>query len=229
MATTPASNALALKYSAWAADPKNEAVLARDNCTVISEDPKNGMPVFAFYGHGSSQFANWASNWSNHSVADTNGDVVATLPDGTELKSSGQNFYTSEHAMMWYKAMAFDADNYGLLQSILSSKSPNTVKKLGRKVANYKNDVWAAIRLQVMVHILRQKAAQHPEIANDLRDSRGLYIMEASKYDKIWGVGMYAKEVVSALTSGLLTISAIEANPQCNLLGKAWMKIRDEL
>lgn len=222
--TVPTNHPYAQAYKLWAADPSNSSIVARDNCTMVTDK------YLAFYGHGTKQFANWASNWSPHSVKDTVGDLVVTLPDGRQLQSAGRQFRTTEHAMMWYKAMAFDPSNATILGKILGATTPATVKKLGRQVQNYNDQTWAAIRLQVMIHILRQKAAQHPQpIGDELRRSHGLYIMEASRWDNIWGIGMYPKAAISALESGKLTVDAIEANPQRNLLGKAWMAVRREL
>lgn len=216
-------NVLVDKYNKWVADPANEEMLARDNCTVVTDK------IFAFYGHGDSQFLNWASNWSKHGIDDTQKKLVVVLPDGRELRSLGIQFKTTEHAMMWYKAMAFDPENSDILEKIRKAKSPAAVKKLGRQVKNYDDVTWSAIRLQVMIHILRLKAIQNQVVGTELRESGDLYIMEASKYDNIWGVGMYPRDIVAALETGEETIAAIEANPQRNLLGKAWMAVRKEL
>ena len=225
MATSESSNhPLVMQYNTWRTDPKNASIVSKANCTIANDQ------VLAFYGHGSGQFGHCFSNWSKHPIKDDGSYFLFSGADEhTHMCPNEIVFPTSEHAMMWYKCMAFEPDNTELLNKIATAKTPKLVKELGRSVKNYDNDKWSKMRLDVMIHILYKKAEQHPEIATMLAASKGLYIMEASRYDNIWGVGMYPKDAISALNTGKLTIDEIEKNPQRNLLGKAWMRARDSL
>ena len=67
---------------------------------------------------------------------------------------------------------------------------------------------WGNKKVAVVEEILRAKLAQHPEAQEALRESGDEDIVEDSPTDYFWGIG--------ADGSGQ------------NVLGKLWMKLRDE-
>lgn len=68
---------------------------------------------------------------------------------------------------------------------------------------------WESVKYEIMKDALRYKAQQHHEVKNTLLSTGEEVLVEDSPYDSIWGIG----------SDGLGT----------NLLGKAWMEIREEL
>ena len=57
---------------------------------------------------------------------------------------AGKSYHTAEHYMMAQKARLFGDTQ--MEQRILDSKDPSEAQYLGRKVAGYRDDVWASAR-----------------------------------------------------------------------------------
>lgn len=212
--------AVIASYQSWLTNPQNSSAIKRNNHPVVNDY------FLAFYGHSRGTFASFMSNWSSHPVQDTQNETI-TIGSHT-LISQGVYFPTSEHGMMWYKALLFDPENIEQLHAIATANTPAKVKSLGRKIANYDDTIWSEVRLQLVTRLVRLKAQQHPIIMATLKQSGDLYIMEASKWDHIWGVGMNAKDAVKYYIENPTKLKDM-VNQQKNLLGKAWMTVRSEL
>jgi ribA/ribD-fused uncharacterized protein len=101
----------------------------------------------------------------------------------------------------------------------LSNKSPTKIKAFGRQVKNFDENIWCEIRYNIMLDGLRLKFSQNSIINNKLKATNNKILYEASKYDKIWGIGYSDYQ-------------AIYINPSKygqNLLGKALMEIRSQI
>lgn len=129
---------------------------------------------------------------------------------------NGYIVYNSEQAFMLEKALMFDKS---MVSSILSARKPAEIKKLGRQVKNYNDKIWNEKRFDIMVNVLRSKFS-NPELKEKLLATEDKILVEASPYDRIWGIGLDEK-------------SAKRIDPKYwkgqNLLGKALMLVRDEL
>jgi ribA/ribD-fused uncharacterized protein len=137
-------------------------------------------------------------------------------PTGFTVK--GVLFANGEQYMMYCKAMFFkDADTAKL---ILAEPDPAKVKALGRKVKGYVEKDWADNRLRFVRRGLLEKARQHPEIARQLLATGYRILVEASPSDKIWGIGLSETDP--------LALDPTNWRGQ-NLLGQAWMWVRDQL
>jgi ribA/ribD-fused uncharacterized protein len=68
----------------------------------------------------------------------------------------------------------------------------DTVKKLGREVANYDEEVWKARRFNVVAVANREKFGQNKDLQDILLATGNTVMVEASPYDKIWGIGLAA-------------------------------------
>jgi len=111
---------------------------------------------------------------------------------------------TSEHAYQAAKC----TDPQGQ-EAIRSARSPLQAKRLANETYKAARDPdWGSKKVAVVEEILRAKLAQHPEAQEALRASGHEDIVEDSPTDYFWGVG------------------AAGSGP--NMLGKLWMKIRDE-
>lgn len=125
---------------------------------------------------------------------------------------------TAEHWMMAQKALLFnDAENH---QRIIATKTPAEAKKLGRQVKNFKEELWAEKRFEWVVKGNLEKFGQHLQLGRFLLDTKDKILVEASPYDRIWGIGMASDD-------------ARAGNPKqwngLNLLGFALMEVRDQL
>lgn len=100
-----------------------------------------------------------------------------------------REFNCSEQAMMYAKAMLFKDTETA--EKIMKAKTPKDQKMLGREVKNFDETKWATLCVQIVSEILYHKFSQN-EILKErlLTDGKGRKFVEASPYDKIWGIGM---------------------------------------
>ncbi len=123
-----------------------------------------------------------------------------------------------EQYMMAEKARLFEDEE--VLEEILKSKNPKQIKELGRKVRNFKEDIWQRNRCSIILNGNYAKFLQNKRLREFLLQTQNRVLVEASPYDKIWGIGMLADdEHVN---------NPLEWKGQ-NLLGFALMEVRDEL
>ena len=129
----------------------------------------------------------------------------------------GITFNCSEQYFMYRKALQFGDTTTA--NKILKEKSPAIQKELGKKVSGYVESEWNNIRYDVMLTALRAKF-QLPAFKAALLKTEHKTIVEASPYDKIWGIGLTANDPRALNPSEWLG---------SNLLGKCLMQVRDEI
>lgn len=131
----------------------------------------------------------------------------------------GITYPTAEHYMMAEKARLFGDE--GMRQRILASRHPGEAKKLGRLVAHFSDGIWKAQRWRIIVEGNLAKFSQHEPLRAFLTITTGRYVLvEASPYDRIWGIGL-GKEHPDAANPAKW--------PGLNLLGFALMDVRERL
>lgn len=98
-------------------------------------------------------------------------------------------FTSSEQMFMWFKAKFFLDDETA--DKILEAKTPREAKQLGRQVKNYVDSAWDRERTYYMTKAVYAKFYQNANLRKQLIDPKynGLHFVEASPYDKIWGIG----------------------------------------
>lgn len=142
-------------------------------------------------------------------------------------------YKTAENYMMYQKAILFGDTQ--IAAEILRTSSPRKVKSLGRKVSNFDEAVWNRERERVVYEgnilkfttavseegITRGNCPGSPPVGESLRalllSTGDKELVEASPFDRIWGVGFterYAGEM--------------RAEWGLNLLGKALMEVREK-
>lgn len=121
----------------------------------------------------------------------------------------------SEQAFMIEKALLFDPSK---VDQIAAVKQPQDAKAIGRNIQNYDDTIWNQKRYDAMVKALKAKFTD-PELREILLETGDLTLVEASPYDRIWGVGL--SEDDNELYTG-------DWRGQ-NLLGKALMEVRDKI
>lgn len=130
----------------------------------------------------------------------------------------GITYTHAEQFMMAEKARLFGDDD--ALARILAAKSPRTQKQLGRGVANYDEQRWQAVRMDVVYRGSLAKFGQNKDLMDRLLATAGTTLVEASPYDKIWGIGLRADDPRAqsrATWQGL------------NLLGETLTRVREEV
>lgn len=130
----------------------------------------------------------------------------------------GVTFNCAEQFMMHGKARLFDDPETA--QLILAADHPREHKALGRKVKRFDGAVWNREREAIVMAGNRAKFTQDPALLAQLLATRGTTLVEASPYDRIWGIGLAASDPKAqdpATWRGQ------------NLLGKILTQLRDEL
>ena len=134
------------------------------------------------------------------------------------IDNDGIKYNCSEQYFMYQKCKLFDSTNTVLMEAILTEKSPSKIKRYGRKVENFIDDVWNDIKFKIMLDALRFKFNQNDKIKQKLIKSKPKILYEASKYDNIWGICFSSSTAVNKNKTFFGK----------NLLGIALMTIRDE-
>ena len=131
-----------------------------------------------------------------------------------------QQFNCCEQYMMYKKATLFN--DMETAQKILESKDPKQQKTLGRMVQNFDAETWEKNCQKIVYDANYAKFSQNPSLADSLlaEEFHGKTFVEASPYDKIWGIGM--REDVARRTEP-------SKWPGKNWLGLELTKVRDEL
>jgi ribA/ribD-fused uncharacterized protein len=128
-------------------------------------------------------------------------------------------FNCSEQYFMYQKCIMFDPGNKKLLTNIINETNPGQIKKYGRSVKNFDEQIWSTTRYNVMKFALQLKFNQNPNLKAQLLSTGNKLLYEASPYDKIWGIGYNAHDAVNMNKNSFGQ----------NLLGKALMEIRNEI
>ena len=130
----------------------------------------------------------------------------------------GQVFENMEQYMMWSKAMLMvDTET---AQKILLTSDPRTIKALGREVRNFNSYLWDKVKYGVVYGGCYAKFTQNEKIKKVLMDTGDKVLVEASPFDKIWGIGL--DEEMAKKTDS-------KDWPGENLLGKILTNLRDDL
>jgi len=142
------------------------------------------------------------SNWSKHSI-----------------KEDTRVYKTAEHYLMFQKAMLMDDVETANL--IYNASTPFKAKQLGRLVKPFNEQKWDEEKVAIMVRALQLKTNQHAEIKQFLINAPAdVVFVEASPYDRIWGIGLNASDPNAKVKS--------KWRGQ-NLLGECWNIVKNSL
>lgn len=136
----------------------------------------------------------------------------------SEFESDGKKFSSAEQWMMYQKALLFNDQE--IAATILITLDPAKVKQLGRKVKGFDENIWKSNCYDIVVEGNSLKFGQEASLREYLLSTGDKILVEASPYDKIWGIGMKSD------AEGI-------DNPYNwrgqNFLGFALMEVRDRL
>ena len=149
--------------------------------------------------------------------------------DGSITKTCLSQWWMSDfmvykdYCCMEQYMMAEKADLFGdkeMEKQIMASRSPKNIKALGRKVKNFRAEIWDKVKHSIILTGSYYKFTQNKKLLKFLLSTKGKILVEASPYDKVWGSGMGADHPNAG-------------NPNKwtgeNLLGFALMELRDAL
>jgi ribA/ribD-fused uncharacterized protein len=172
-----------------------EAEIRESGKKIMEEATKKNAEKFTFFWSG--PFSQWAKS---------------------TFEIGGVKFNTAEQYMMYKKALLFH--DYKTCSKIMSTSDPRKQKAFGREVKDFKTEVWEKYAKEFVREGNFAKFTQNSDLEKQLLDTRGTTLVEASPYDKIWGIGL------------------AEDNPKClsretwegkNWLGEVLTEVRYEI
>ena len=130
----------------------------------------------------------------------------------------GVEYHTAEQYMMAQKALLFGDDE--VYKKIMAASDPGAYKALGRKIRNFDGSVWDKKKTDIVIAGNTAKFSQTPELKDYLIKTGSRVLVEASPYDRIWGIGKSEAD---------MTIRNPYNWKGENLLGFCLMEVRDIL
>jgi len=106
----------------------------------------------------------------------------------SRFKIDGYHYTCAEQYMMVEKARLFDDKDAALM--IMATSDPKEMKRLGRSVKGFNADKWNSVAKDVVFRASMAKYAQNPDLKVLLLATKGTTLVEASPYDKVWGIGL---------------------------------------
>lgn len=127
-------------------------------------------------------------------------------------------FTHAEQYMMYRKAKMFGDTE--IMQQILASSNPKEQKALGRKVKNFDANAWEKEAKNIVYTGNYHKFTDNPVLLRMLMSTKGTTLVEASPYDKIWGIGLSEEDAKKTPSSQW---------PGKNWLGEVLTTLRNDL
>jgi ribA/ribD-fused uncharacterized protein len=129
--------------------------------------------------------------------------------------------------MMQHKALLFS--DHSTAREILLTSSPRKCKALGRSTSGFVAEVWDKHKLAVVTEgsyhkFMHSLAADPEELKNKLLATGDRELVEASRFDRVWGVGFTREQLRIGKKGGYGREKWGE-----NLLGKALMAARGRI
>lgn len=106
----------------------------------------------------------------------------------SEFKVEGREFNCAEQAMMFGKANVFGDDD--IAARVMAASHPSEQKKLGKKVKNFDIPTWNEVCMDIVYTANVEKFNQNAFLLKVLINDPADVLVEASPYDKIWGIGL---------------------------------------
>lgn len=157
----------------------------------------------------------WASQWHRSYFT---APLSAAIPHASDTPYT---FPTAEHWMMACKAALF-SDSATLKLILEENTNPNTdpkyIKVLGRRISPFDEKTWVEHREEIVYFGNLFKFGQDEGLKKTLLETGSLILVEASPYDRIWGIGFKEDRAMQEKERWGL-----------NLLGKALVRVREEL
>jgi ribA/ribD-fused uncharacterized protein len=100
----------------------------------------------------------------------------------------GNEYNCSEQYMMAQKALLFGDKE--IFEKIMNEPNPKFQKELGRAVKGFDSKIWDENAKRIVYDGCKLKFEQNPKLLNELLNTNGKELVEASPSDKVWGIGL---------------------------------------
>jgi ribA/ribD-fused uncharacterized protein len=130
----------------------------------------------------------------------------------------GTTYCNCEQYMMRQKALLFHDTETA--EKIMATTNPKTHQQLGRQVKNFDQDVWNGQKEYIVYKANLARFTQSAECRELLLSTGNKTLVEASPYDRVWGIGLGKDDPLAQNESTW---------KGQNLLGKVLTQVRDEL
>nr|XP_034312225.1 serine/threonine-protein kinase Nek4-like isoform X3 [Crassostrea gigas] len=148
--------------------------------------------------------------WKEHSVFSQWYSCTFTVDE--------QTYSSAEQYMMHQKAVLMDDEESAKL--ILALNEPEEIKRIGRHIKNFNQELWEIYCLDVVEKGNMAKFSQNEKLRDELFSTYPKTLVEASPIDRIWGIGLSEKDKRAWNK---------ETWRGQNLLGQILTKVRDKL
>lgn len=100
----------------------------------------------------------------------------------------GMEYSCSEQYMMYQKAKLFNDEEEA--NNILKATDPFEMKRCGRRVKGFENDVWYKYCVGIVKKGVKAKFKQNPHLEKALIDTFPRILAEATPRGPLWGIGL---------------------------------------
>lgn len=109
-----------------------------------------------------------------------------------DMEIDGVIYNSCEQFMMAEKARKFE--DYDAEQAIMEATHPRDQKAIGRRVRAFDEDRWNAVARDIVYVGNQAKFSQNEDMKEQLIATAGTTLVEASPFDKVWGIGLAADD-----------------------------------
>jgi len=110
----------------------------------------------------------------------------------SDFEYRGKVFKSAEHWMMVQKAIMFN--DIPMAEKILNCDTPKDAKDFGKEVRNFIDEIWLKNNKKIIYVGTKEKFLQDHEILKKLLHTNGSILVEASPYDKLYGIKLGLKD-----------------------------------
>ena len=141
----------------------------------------------------------------------------------SSFKINGKQYNSAEQYMISQKALF--AKNQEVYKMIMDTDNGDYMHNLGR-LLKLDLEQWNLLKEDIVYAGNLAKFSQSPTLKQKILSTGDSILVEATSYDKIWGSGIDAKDLVDS--EGNLLVP-VEQWPGQNLLGKILMRVRSDI
>lgn len=151
-----------------------------------------------------------------HNPDEENGFLSNWYP--SHFSVDDNKFTSMEQYMMYKKAVTFNDEK--IANEILSITDVAEIKRLGRLVSGYNDNIWNGLRQIIIYEGLIEKFSQNTTLRKKLLETQDAILAECAVKDCIWGIGL------SMTDDNRFEMSKWRGQ---NLLGYSLMMVREKI